>query len=219
MSLHEIKEQIAKESHKKAQSIEDDAKSEGSKVLAEARSKASIILEQSKKEIAAKVEAIRREHRAGIEIERHNSILLAKEHVVDSQMGQVKGAIQARIMKSNYEKMVRQVVTNAKELIQGELVIKADKEGQAILKKMGYKAELGAKGVVIQNRDGTIKIDASLESTINNHIEMIRSRISENLFIEDKKPAAKVAKHPKAKAKKVPKPKKAAKKSKKTKRK
>ncbi|MDE1828164.1 MAG: hypothetical protein KGH65_03330, partial [Candidatus Micrarchaeota archaeon] len=110
-------------------------------------------------------------------------------------------------------------VANAKELIQGELVIKADKEGQAILKKMGYKAELGSKGIVIQNRDGTIKIDASLESTINNHIEMIRSRISENLFIEDKKPAAKAAKQVKAKAKKAPKPKKVAKKSKKTKRK
>ncbi|HVA83203.1 MAG TPA: V-type ATP synthase subunit E [Candidatus Aquilonibacter sp.] len=214
MSLEEIKEQIVKDARKRASVIDEEAKTESYRITADAKARAKAMLEISRQEIAKRAEAMRMEHNAGVEIERNNLVLLAKGSVVDSSSGAVKKGIVSIVMQKHYDKIVKKAITTAKDLTSGaELVIKADKESQKILAKLGYKSVPSSdKGVTIQTKDGSIKIDASVESMLSNKEEMIRSKIAEALFTERKAPHAKQTAPKPKKIKKVEK--KAAKKKK-----
>jgi len=213
MSLEEIKEQIVKDARKRASVIDEEAKTESYRITADAKARAKAMLEISRQEIAKRAEAMRMEHNAGVEIERNN-LVLAKGSVVDSSSGAVKKGIVSIVMQKHYDKIVKKAITTAKDLTSGaELVIKADKESQKILAKLGYKSVPSSdKGVTIQTKDGSIKIDASVESMLSNKEEMIRSKIAEALFTERKAPHAKQTAPKPKKIKKVEK--KAAKKKK-----
>ncbi|MGI0141515.1 MAG: V-type ATP synthase subunit E [Candidatus Micrarchaeales archaeon] len=217
MSLHEIKDQIAKDAQKKAHLIDDEASAESAKLIASAKEGVKNIEEQSKRELAWRYEAMARESKAGIEIERHNSLLVAKEIVVDSHLNSVKKAIVSQIMKGNYEKFLKKAMANAQQLIgTKDMIIKADKESLKILKKLGYHAEAsGEKGIKMQSKDGAIRVDGSIDSMIESHIELIKSKINEAVFEEKKSKVARVVKAKPKKAKTVKK--KVAKKSKRNK--
>lgn len=208
MSLQEIREQILKEANKKAAAINQEGETESYRVLAEAKSKVKTIQDASKKEIAGRIEAMKREHMAGVEIERNNLMLLAKGNLVDANSSAIKRGIISIVMNKHYEKIVKKALSSAKELTFGaELIVKADKESQRLLTRMGYKSVLSSdKGVVIQTKDGSIKIDASVESMLSNKDEMIRSKIAEAIFSEKssapKQKRAAPANAKKAKAKK-----------------
>ncbi|MDE1845917.1 MAG: V-type ATP synthase subunit E [Candidatus Micrarchaeota archaeon] len=193
MSLQEIKEQIVKEAHKKAGAIDEEAKSESYRITAEAKARAKTILDMARLEIAKRSHAMRMEHDAGVEIERNNLVLLAKGGVVDSSSSAVKKGIVSIVMQKHYDKIVKKALSSAKELTDNaELVIKADKESGKILAKLGYKSvPASEKGVIIQTKDGSIKIDASVHSMLSNKEELIRSKIAEALFTERKASHAK----------------------------
>ncbi|MDE1869413.1 MAG: V-type ATP synthase subunit E [Candidatus Micrarchaeota archaeon] len=205
MSLQEIKEQIVKDARKRAGAIDEEAKTESYRITAEAKAKAKTILEMSRQEIAKRAEAMRMEHNAGVEIERNNLVLLAKGGVVDSSSGAVRKGIVSIVMQKHYDKIVKKAISSAKDLTSGaELVIKADRESQKILSKLGYKSVPSSdKGVIIQTKDGSIKIDASVESMLSNKDEMIRSMIAEALFTEKKAQHSKQSSTKPKKAKKV----------------
>ena len=205
MSLQEIKEQIVKDARKRAGAIDEEAKTEAYRITAEAKAKAKTILEMSRQEIAKRAEAMKMEHNAGVEIERNNLVLLAKGGVVDASSGAVKKGIVSIVMQRHYDKIVKKAISSAKDLTSGaELVIKADRESQKILSKLGYKSVPSSdKGVIIQTKDGSIRIDASVESMLSNKDEMIRSKIAEALFAERKAPHAKQSAPKPKKIKKV----------------
>lgn len=193
MALREIKEQILKEAEQKASAVEAEGKAQASSILSEAKENAKRIAEQSKKGISAKVELMKREHKAGIEIERHNALLIAKEGVVDSYVGRISRETSSRLMHEHYDKIVKNALNAARDLIGNVgIVIRADKESQKMLKKLGQVSELSSeKGVVIQTRNGSVKIDASIESAMHSNMELIRSRIADELFAEHKSVSAK----------------------------
>lgn len=186
MSLQEIREQILKDAQKRANAINQEAETEVYRITSDAKAKSKMILDASKKEIAHKSEAMKKEHMAGVEIERNNLVLLAKGSLVDANSSAIKRGIVSIVMDKHYDKIVKNAIASAKDLTNGaELVIKADKESQKILVRLGYKSVLSPdKGVIIQTKDGSIKIDASVESMLSNKDEMIRSKIAEAIFSE-----------------------------------
>ncbi|MDE1762254.1 MAG: hypothetical protein KGH78_03635 [Candidatus Micrarchaeota archaeon] len=211
MSLHEIRDDILKEAEAKASVISDEGRSEASRILSEAKDSAKRIRDSSKKEISERTHMMRREHQAGVEIERNNTLLLAKEDAIDALVGSVKREVVANIMKAGYERIVKKAISTAREL-SGEtaLIIKADSANQKLLGKLGYRAEAGdAKGVVITTRDGSITVDASIDSIIERNEQSIRGAISKELFAEQKprkeeaKPKAQKPKKAKPAAKKA----------------
>ncbi|MDE1825252.1 MAG: hypothetical protein KGH77_03250 [Candidatus Micrarchaeota archaeon] len=201
MSLHEIKERILKEAQLSADSTSEEGKNESSRILSEARERSKRIRDEAAKELALKIELMRREHGAGVEIERNNAMLLAREQVIDANLGSVRRAISTSIIRKGYDKVLRKALAAAKEISNGnDLFIVANKSLKPALEKMGYSVQLSSiEGVVIQSRNGSIKMDASVDTLLNNNMEMIKSAIAREVFGgKVPKPAKQERKKPRA---------------------
>lgn len=193
MALGKMREDIIQDAQARAGAVEEETKEETDRIIAQAREQARDILKKAREEAQKWVETFKMEHDAEVQIDKHNTVLLAKEEAIDANEREVLRAVTAEINRK-YPEIVQKAVAQMSRLAmvgENQLVIVAEEKYQRMLKGTKMSMETGHTGIRIESRDKRIATDISPEVLIADAIGDIKSLISDALFEEEAKAAGK----------------------------
>ncbi len=183
MSLESITRKILEDARARAAAIDKEAKDAEDSIIGEAREKARSILEQGKSDASAEAARIAAEAKAGAEIEANALLLEARGSATERELQGVLDIARRELVKNRMAAILESSVKQFKRLNSGMPKIAADRRSAALLKGRGYSMEQGsADGFVLSSSDGSLSLDATVDSIVRHEADAARGLVSAELF-------------------------------------
>jgi vacuolar-type H+-ATPase subunit E/Vma4 len=185
MSLDSIRKSILSESQAKARAIDSEAEASSRKIIQEADSEAERLIKAAEDEARREAERILREGVAGAQVEASSKVIEAKSRVLqnelESVMSNLAKIISEKHMKDVLHEAMKQYASTGED--PKSAVIASSRENEHIAKSAGVKHEVAdISGFTIRNKDGSVTLDATVESVISKVKEDALRLIDADLF-------------------------------------
>ncbi len=180
MSLDGIKLSIEAGAKSEAESIHSSAMSETKKILDEAYQKARDVERDFEKETADEIAHMRQEQNSEIVRATQLCRLEAADAYVMRESKDIVNGLASRIIKSDlYAKLFKDALKRALEIAPvNELLVKVNKRDERFVRNSGAHVEFAnIDGLMISTRDGSIKIDATVDKLVDASIEYVRKAV------------------------------------------
>ena len=185
MSLDSIRKSIISESQAKVHAIDSEAEASSRKIIHEADSEAERRIKAAEEEAKREAERIIREGVAGAQVEASSKAIKAKSMVLQKELE----SVMSNLAKMVSEKRMKEVLHDAMKqyALTGEdpksAVVASSRENEHIAKTAGAKHEAAdINGFTIRNKDGTVTLDATVESVTSKVKEDALRMIDMELF-------------------------------------
>lgn len=177
--------------------LEKDAKTQEDKIIKDAANQADAIRAQTKEQIAQLMQNAKREAAQTIEekkseistanISARKIIADGRNQAVEKALTEVKEHLQEYTNSKQYTALVTKLTQEAVDALgtKQNTVVICRKEDAATLKKNGFnvQATLDAiGGVIVQSKDGKIKINSTFENLLSEHADELRQTMFFELF-------------------------------------
>lgn len=184
MSLDALQKEIEKKGKEEARSAEDIAHKEASLILDEAKKHSKKVNDEAKEWIRHEIKRLQNEYSANSELARNTVLVGAKDSVVDEVFAKARKDIIEQIRKKQ-NRIFDQAAKAAKELgpIEKMRYIVNKKDAQLVKQWKGrveFSNIIG--GVIIYSEDEKVKIDASIDTMLENSSESIKAIISDAIY-------------------------------------
>ncbi len=185
MPLEEITKKIIEDAKKKRESILKQAEEEKQILISEAKKKAEQIIEEAKKKANEEAKNMITEYETENEINKHDALLVAEDEAAKRELSKVKKYILEEVNK-NYKEIIREAVNRIEQEGYGSVIF-ADEKHISQIKKLGFEATKGDKGVFVKSKDGSISIDITPSSIASMILEKAEGLAIGMMFEESKK--------------------------------
>lgn len=168
MEIEKVIEEIISSAQKEAEKIEREGEKEAEKILSEARKKAETIKQQKLEEVKKLAEEMRKREEALAKLQGRKMLMEKKKELIENVLAEIK------------EKFLNIEGNKRKEIIQA-LAKKTGKEWpvvytskkdlnlvKTIFKNSQIKEIHISGGFIVENEDGSIRMDMSFEAVFEN---------------------------------------------------
>ncbi len=184
MSLEALQKEIEKKGKEDARKLEDEARARAEQIISDAKKRIKDIEAYEQSSLKDEIRRLENEYLASSELSRNTLLLEAREQVVN----EVYARLRRELVKDLRERQ-KQIFDKAKKMakdMEGMQHVRfvINKKDAALLKgvigKIDYQDLSG--GLIVVSEDGSIKIDASIDSLLDNSADAIKSVITSALF-------------------------------------
>ena len=185
MSLDSIRKSILSESQARVRAIESEAEASSRKIIQEADSEAERLVKAAEDEARREAERILREGVAGAQVEASSKVIKAKSTALQEELESVMSSLAKRVSEKHMKEVLHEAMKQY--ALTGEdpksAVIASSRENEHIAKAAGAKHEAAdINGFAIRNKDGSVTLDATVESVISKVKEDALRLIDAELF-------------------------------------
>ncbi len=184
MSLEALQKEIEKKGKDEARNLESLARNEASLVIDEAKKHAKRIDSETREAIKQEVKRLQNEYAANSELARNTIVVGARDAVVDEVFERMRKNL-ADDLREKQKKIFDNAAKIAKDLGPIEKMrYVINKKDAELVKSWKGKVEFGnlIGGVVIYSEDAKVKIDASIDTMLDNNAQNIKSIISDSIY-------------------------------------
>ena len=181
MSLEALQKEIEKKGRDEAKSVENMAHKEASLIFDEAKKHAKSIDAQVKEAIKQEVSRLQNEYAANSDLARNTILVSARDAVVDEVFEKVRKDV-AQDLRERQRKIFENAAKMAKQIgpIEKMRYVINKKDSDFV---KGWKGNVEFRdmvgGVIIYSEDSKVKIDASIDTMIENNADMIKTIIND----------------------------------------
>lgn len=180
MGLEAVKEEIIRDARKQEESLLAEAREEANKLVEAAEKQAGEFKEKSELEAKRLMDVIKKQELASAELENKKMLLEAKKQIIDAVFAEAEKKISELDSKKRGE-YIKNLLEKAKSDIE---VAKAycSKKDANLLKGVNTEVMGILGGLIAENKDGTVRVDYSFETILQNIKENELQNISKVLF-------------------------------------
>ena len=180
MGLEAVKDEIIANARKQEEALIAEAKKEALSIMKEAESKVAAFREKTEAETKKLVEIINRQETASAELESKKSVLEAKKETVENVFEEARKRV-GKLSGKQKEEYMNRLLEKAKKDIEVARVY-CSKNDAKLVKE--FKAEHSdiTGGLIAENADGTVRVNYSFDTMLENIKENELQEISKILF-------------------------------------
>jgi vacuolar-type H+-ATPase subunit E/Vma4 len=179
MSLEDIKEEIKTKAKKEAAAILQKVDKENEILLQDAKEKAAALRKEQEEMLKNELALIEKKAKASSELMMKKAILTEKKILVEEVINEAKDKL-VSLPKDERKKLLNKIIERAgKEIEVG--TIYCSKNDQEIITGNTKPGKL-AGGIIAETPDGSISVDYSFETLLEEYKEKNIEKISEMLF-------------------------------------
>lgn len=183
----EFRDSIIREAEEEAKGVVSEAEAKGNAIMSEERNRSQQKLKAAEEEAKRMMEAQRKERIAWARLESKRIIAEAKEDAINNSLEDFFKMLSVFRNMNGYTAFLNKVVKNAIEEF-GEkpenLVVHVVKGDRKVLSSITAKIveDLdGFGGAIVERKDGSVRVNATLETLFENKREGIRKEVYEKL--------------------------------------
>lgn len=189
MSLEALQKEIEKKGGEQAKKLEEEARKEAELILADANKQVEEMGEREKQNLKDEIKRLENEYLANSELAKNTLLLGAREQLVN----EIYARVRRELVKDLRDKQ-KQIFDKARKMAKGmegmeHVHFVINRKDAALLKgvvgRIDYENLSG--GLIVESEDGSIRINASIDSLLDNSADAIKSAITSTLFGDAKR--------------------------------
>lgn len=180
MGLREVKDEILNSAKKESSKLLDEARKESQKIMGDARKTFKKKEESKEKETGKVIENLERMKIAQANSDAQKMILKKKKKVIDSLFSSVQNNL-AKISENKKKEVMEKLIDKSKQEIEIDTVY-CNKKDMKLLKEFNCQEADITGGIIVENKDKSIRIDYSFELLLSNIKENSLLEIAKILF-------------------------------------
>ena len=180
MGLEAVKDEIIANAKRQEEALIAEAKKEALSIMKEAESKVAEFKEKAEAETKKLIETMKRQETASAELESKKLILEAKKDAIASVFEEARKSI-GRLSDRKKEEHMNKLLENAKNDIEVAKVY-CSKNDAKLVKEFKAESSDIIGGLIAENADGTVRVDYSFDTMLQNVKENELQKISKILF-------------------------------------
>ncbi|MDF1556672.1 MAG: V-type ATP synthase subunit E [ANME-2 cluster archaeon] len=183
MGLEDVVNDILEQARSKAAAINAEAENEAAALISEAQSKADEIMQTRQAEVDAHIERMHKQEISSAHLEMKRAALNAKKDVLDSVNQSAKDALSLMPAEKNAD-LLKTILD--KYGSSGIRVYSNGRDAKLVQKMtdLMYMGEIDCiGGLVIENDDGTVRMDYTYDRILEDVSEQSLKQISDILFV------------------------------------
>ncbi|VVB66694.1 V-type ATP synthase subunit E [Candidatus Gugararchaeum adminiculabundum] len=186
MGLNELTRDILDKAQEEAKRLGAAADSKVAEALFHAEDEKRKLLAQAKAEVSTMAESEKGERIAAARLNAKKLISEAQEEVVAKVIGQVQDELESMRKKKQYQDFLAKAIKSALKEIPGDAIVQVNKDDLAAVKgirgiTVGAPIDC-AGGAIVSSKDGTVRVNATFESLIEEKKDEIRRQVFKELF-------------------------------------
>lgn len=184
MSLEALQKEIEKKGKDEARNLENLARNEASQIMAEAKKHVKQANSETNEAIRQEIKRLQKEYAANSELARNTLLVGARDALVDEIFARIKNSL-AEDIREKQKKIFDNAAKIAKDLGPiDKMKYIINKKDAEFVKSWKGKVEFGdlIGGVIIYSEDAKVKIDASIDTMLDNNTENIKNIISDFIY-------------------------------------
>ncbi len=182
MGLENITQEILNKAKREAEDIRSEATAEAEKILQQAKEKAEEIKKEREKALEAEIERLRHQEASSASLEAKRQILNAKKELLDTVYKKAVEEISNLPPEKNAELLTTLLKKHASE---GSKIYSNEKDRTLVVELSGleYAGSIPCLGgFIIENEDGSLHLDYTYDTLLQDANERVIKQISEILF-------------------------------------
>ena len=180
MGLEAVKEEIIRNAKEQSNSLTAEARKEANRVMKEAEKKIEEMKEKSDTQTKRLLDIIKRQEITSAELENKKMLLEAKKQVIESVFMEAKKGLEILDDKKR-ESYIKKLLEKTKNDIEIAHVY-CNKKDAKFLKGFDVKSIDIIGGLLVENKDKTIRVDYSFETLLQSIKENELQTINKLLF-------------------------------------
>lgn len=180
MGLEEVKEEILNSARNDTNKIIEEAKIEAQQILAKATKRISDYNNKLKEDKKKLIENLEKMKIAQARSEAKKLILDKKKEIIDDVFEKAKQKL-ASLSETKRGEYIQKLIEKAKNEMETATVY-CNKKDKQFIGDFNYQETDIIGGVIVENQDGSVRIDYSFETMLNNVKEASLQKISKILF-------------------------------------
>ena len=186
MGLNDLSREILDKAQGEAKRIGAGADSKAAEALSRAEGEKKKLLVQVKGEVNTMAESEKGERIAAARLNAKKLISEAQEEVVAKVIEQVQDELESMRRKKQYQDFLAKAIRSALKEIPGDAIVQVNKDDLPTVKSM-RGITVGAPidcsgGAIISSKDGSVRVNATFESLIEEKKDEIRRQVFKELF-------------------------------------
>ena len=180
MGLEAVKDEILNSAKEQSNSLIAEARKEASRIARETENKIEGMKEKSDEEAKRIIDIIKRQELASAELENKKALLEAKKQLIDNVFAEARKRLE-NLDDKKKEAHIKKLLEKAKNDIEVSSVYCNKKDAKFV---KGFNVEVAdiIGGVMAENREKTIRVDYSFDTTLESIKESELQNISKILF-------------------------------------
>ena len=178
MGLEELKKQIAKDMEEQIKEIEKQTSLESKELLSQATKQVKDYEKQKQEETQKQIAELTRREEALVELEGNKLVQEAKREAINAVFASLKEKLQTLPAKER-STIIKDLIAKAKTEIDVATVY-VNKDDVPSIKNAKSEEIMG--GVIAENKDGSVRVDYSFDSLLQEFRQEMLSTLSEKLF-------------------------------------
>lgn len=183
MALDMLQREIEAQARSEAGKIASEAESECDAIIGKAQKDAKSLKDSILENAKAESEQRRKDALISLDIESGSILANAKEERIDHELKGFMRILEERMLKRE-PGLVKAALERFVEVVPPErCVARTNKRNSKIVKPFGMELDYAdVNGIVIESKDRKIRVDATINGTIESNAETIRRVLSKGIF-------------------------------------
>ncbi len=180
MGLEVVKEEVLKDAKAEEEKLVAEAREEAKRMMKKAEKEIEVLRKKSEEEIRKKIDIIKKQELASAELENKKMLLEAKKDLIENVFAEVKKKVESLDSKKRQD-YIEKLLEKIKNEIEVEYVYCNKKDANLV---KDFKAEAAdiIGGLIVENKDKTIKVDYSFDSMLESIKENELQEVNKILF-------------------------------------
>ena len=180
MGLEAVKEEILNSAKEQANSLIAEARKEANRIARETEKKTEELQGKSDAETKKAFDTIKRQELASAELDNKKMLLGAKKQIIEAAFAEARKKLE-NLDDKKIEAIIKKLLEKAKNEIEIAKVY-CNKRDAKLVKGMSSQAIDIIGGLIVENKDGTVRIDYSFDTMLDSIKENELQNISKVLF-------------------------------------
>ena len=180
MGLEKVKDEVLNNANKEASRIREQADNEARRIVEESEEKINDYRKKVSDETKSIIKTIKNREKASAELELKKLSLEAKKDLIEQVFAGVKNKIE-KLSQAKRKELIKKLVEKAKNEIDVKLIYCSQKD-MRFVEGFDAKEETIFGGIIAENADGSIRVDYSYDSLLQNLREKYLGDVAKILF-------------------------------------
>lgn len=180
MGLETVKDEIIRDAKAEQDSLIAEARREASEIAKKAEEKIKEMKDKANEELKRMIDVIKKQETTAAELESKKMLLEAKKQLIDAVFAEARKKVTS-LDSARRESYIQKLLEKAKNDIEVAKVYCNEKDLK-LVKDFETEANDISGGLIAENKDKTVRVDYSFDTTLQNIKENELQNISKLLF-------------------------------------
>lgn len=180
MGLESVKEEVIRNAKEQANSLLAEARKEASRIMKEAEAKVDELKARSEADAKKAIETMKKQELASSELDSRKLVLDAKKQAIENVIADARKKLEALDEKKR-DAYVKKLLDKAKKEIGVAYVYCSKKDAKFVKEFEVINSDLFG-GIIAENKEKTIRVDYSFETSLESIKEIELQNINKLLF-------------------------------------